>query len=155
MANEDMPQVGDVITSPKFAFGFYNDESRMGTIFVDGETKEMPVGYSRTEEERVTHAAATGKILPKNYEVDLAAYDPGRGDAKFVVVSACMYGGSSSARPGDEYPDGWHIVAHRLDDAGEFESDSEIICFYMTGSFNYMVKLEDVNVVGKMQMRFS
>jgi hypothetical protein len=61
-----------------------------------------------------------------------------------VVEAANTEGGGSGMRPGDSYPDGWHIVARRLEPNGEYNPSGEMISFYMTGHFECMVKPEDV-----------
>jgi len=146
---EQMPQTGDVIVSPKFAYGYYKSEEDKNTIIVDGKTIEHPVTSRIGEDERVKIAAETGKAPPRNKVTQLGAYDHSRASAKFVVESAKMDGGDTGGR--DDYPDGWHVKARRLGENGSYDPDGKMIQFYMSGSFTYMVELEDVEIVGKMK----
>jgi hypothetical protein len=52
----------------------------------------------------------------------------------------------------DDYPDGWHIRAKRLDEKGKFDPKGEEIVFYMTGSFIDMIPPEEVSIVGHLAM---
>lgn len=135
MAKEKMPEVGDVITSPKFAFGYYKKEGNKEVIIVDGKTKKYPVRFMK-------------KIL------ELGAHDPSRATAKFVVETAKTQGGGNGHGPHDTYPDGWYIRARRLNEKGTYNPKGEVICFYMSGCFTCVVEPRDVKIVGKMQMRF-
>lgn len=146
-----LAKVGDVIISPKFAFGRYSDEDK-DFVIVDGKTRKYPVMYHLTEDERVAIAAKSGKIPPKSRTVELGAYDPSRAIAKFVVEKAVMEGGGRGQN--DYICDGWHVLARRLNEDGSYDSKGEAIGFYMTGDFSNMVEPEDVKVVGKMQKRF-
>ncbi len=148
------PIKGDIITSPKFAYGYYTGEEKvpLKIITVDGSTSTHSVGYTVSEEERVAIVAKSGTIPPKLRTVELGAHDKSRGSAKFVVEEARMEGGSDSPR--DPWPDGWHITARRLSPEGKYDSSGEIIDFYMSGCFNCMVDAKDIKVVGKMKMRF-
>jgi hypothetical protein len=78
--------------------------------------------------------------------------DPTRAKAKFVVERAELEGGGTAHGPYDVYPDGWHITARRLFKNGKYNPKGEVIDFYMTGCFNYMI--EKVKIVDKMQMCF-
>lgn len=149
MTTKNLPNMGDIITSPKFAFGYYDDEDKK-FITVDGTTTERPVTYFVGEDGRVALAAQSGKIPPKKRTVELGANDPSRATAKFVVETANMQGGSHGF--GDDYPDGWHVRARRLSEDGSYDPKGEVIRFYMSGGFTCVVN--DVKIVGKMQMRF-
>jgi len=151
--SKDLPNIGDIITSEKFAFGYYEGEDK-GLITIDGTTTKRLVTFYVKEEERVTTAAKSGKVPPKTRTENLGAYDQGRGKSKFVVESANMQGGGTGHGPGDTYPDGWHVQARRLDENGTYDPNGEVICFYMSGCFTCMVDPINVKVVGKMQMRF-
>ncbi len=151
--SNNLPNIGDIITSEKFAFGYYENEDK-ALITIDGTTTKRPVTSFVSEEERVATAAKSGKIPSKTKTVDLGAYDQGRAKAKFVVESANMQGGGTGHGPGDVYPDGWHVRARQLDDKGAYDPNGEVIQFYMSGCFTCMVDPNDVKVVGEMQMRF-
>ncbi len=152
MPTKKLPNTGDVITSSKFAFGYYERKGK-NLVTVDGETTKYPVEYYVSEDRRVAAAAKSGKVPPKTRTVELGAYDSSRAKAKFVVETARMQGGGIVS-PGDGYPDGWHVQARRLNDDGTYNPRGEVIQFYMSGCFTYMVEPKDVKVVGKMQMRF-
>ncbi|MCK4799700.1 hypothetical protein KAS31_01865 [Candidatus Parcubacteria bacterium] len=145
---EQMPQTGDVIVSPKFAYGYYKSEEDKNIIIVDGKTIEHPVTSRIGEDERVKIAAETGKAPPRNKITELGAYDHSRASAKFVVESAKMQGGDTGR---DAYPDGWHVKARRLAENDSYDPNGELIKFYMSGCFTYMVELEDVEIVSKMK----
>lgn len=154
MTAKNLPNVGDVITSPNFAYGYYEDAERKFVV-VDGRTKTRPVMSHVGEDERVAAAAESGTAPPKMRTTELSAYDPSRSTAKFIVEAAAMEGGGSGGHgPGDDYPDGWHVKARRLNQDGSYDPDGEVIGFYMTGHFNCMINPKEVQVVGKMQMRF-
>ena len=153
MATKNLPNVGDIITSPKFAYGYYGREDKQ-LITVDGTTTKHPVTFHVNEDERVAAAAKSGKVPSKTRIVELGAHDPSRAKAKFVVEVANIQGGGTGHGSGDVYPDGWHVQARRLNDDGTYNPNGEIIRFYMSGCFTCMVKPKDVQVVGKMQMRF-
>lgn len=142
---EQMPQIGDIIISPKFAFGYYDSEN---VIAVDGKTREHQDTSRIGEDERVEIAARTGKISPKTRTIELGAFDESRASAKFVVESAKMQGGDTGR---DEYPDGWHVRARRLNEDDFYNPDGELIQFYMSGCFTYMIEPKDVEIVGKME----
>ncbi|NTW14568.1 MAG: hypothetical protein HGA31_06115 [Candidatus Moranbacteria bacterium] len=147
MLVNNLPQFGDVITSMKFAFGYYNGESKE-FIKVNGMTRKYPFKFRLSEDERVTIAAETGQIPPKERIVELGAYDESRGEAEFVVERANMTGGQSGQ---EYYPDGWYVVARRLGINRVYDPDGEQICFFMTGHFDYKVGPGDVHIVGKME----
>lgn len=146
---EQRPMIGDIITSEKFAFGykFHQDDK---TITIDGKTTQHPIEITIGEDERVALAASTGKIPPKTKTIDLGGHDPSRATAKFVVISARMQGGSSK----QNHPDGWYVLASRLDADGNYSSEGETIEFYTSGFFTCKVAEEDIQLTGKMEMSF-
>lgn len=155
MTAKNLPKMGDIITSPKFAFGYYNNEDKK-LIVIDGKTEKHPVTVRcyESEDERVAAAAKSGKIPPKTRTVELGAYDSSRATAKFVVEVADMRGGGTGHGPGDIFPDGWYVRARRLNKDESYNPKGEVIYFYMSGCFTCMVEQKDVQVVGKMQMQF-
>ncbi len=153
MKAKNLPDKGDIIVSSKFVFGYYNDEDKK-FITVDGTTKKYPVTSYVDEDERLAVAAKSGRVPSKMRTVELGAYDSSRATAKFVVEEANMQGGGTGHGPGDIYPDGWHVQARRLNKDGSYNPKGEVICFYMSGCFTCMVEPKDLQVVGKMQMRF-
>jgi len=155
MKKAKLVSVGDVIKSEKFAYGTYEHEikkKRDGTsrlaldkklIKVDGGTKSSLVGFVR-EYKR------SGESVSE--ECDVGAYNSGRGNAYFVVEAARYQGGGSGGGVNDVYPDGWHVEARRLNTSQKYDPNGEVISFYQTGFFNYMVK--DPEIVEKMKINF-
>lgn len=147
----DKVQVGDIITSPHFAFGYlnydYENNKPKNIIYVDGYTKHTR-NVVATPRGKHRYNPETGEEYTK--EVDLGRYDPSRGKAKFVVESAVMCGGGYGHGPNDYYPDGWGVTARRLNDDGSYNPDGELISFYQGGCFNTTLK-EPLEVVGKMK----
>ena len=141
-------EAGDIITSPEFAFGeygvFYDDDKHLRldkyNISVDGHTRTLEVQYSNPEIPR-------GKP-DELITIDIAAYDPSRGTAKFLVEEAYLGGGSGPCRH-DPYPDGWNVKARRLSDDASYDPKGKLIDFYQSGSFTN--KVREVTVVGKME----
>ncbi len=134
-----MPVVGDIISSPEFAFGTrkYSSLPCDGSpIEVGGNSKTHIVSQSYTDEERLEHAVKTGEILPKWHDVDYGAYNESRGIAKFVVVRAEMEGGSSGGIGRfDDYPDELHVTAQQLNDQEKYDPNGEVIEFYYPRGF--------------------
>jgi hypothetical protein len=143
--------VGDVFRSPKLAFGRKDSGD---SISIDGHTTTCPVTHFYSEDERVAMAAETGQTPPKMYTTDEAAYDPDRGSALFVVISARMGGGGTGMGPYDVYPDGWSVAAQRLDAEGKYDRTGEVVRFYQSGCFNCMVEPGDIEFVRKMEATF-
>lgn len=146
--NKTLPKVGDVIISEKFAFGYYSTEEQL-FVNVDGQTKKHTLEVSIDEEERVENAAKTGAVPSKKRVVEMGAYAPSRGSAKFVVEAANFQGGC-----GVYSSDGWHIVARRLDRDGKYNPTGELIKCYVTGFFTNKVEEKDIKIIGKMKMIF-
>lgn len=144
----NLPDAGDVIMSPKFAFGYYETDRKI--IYIDGVTKKYMLESNISEKDRVAMAAKSGKIPPKVRVEDYGAYDESRAQAKFVVENAAMEGGE---RGRDYYPDGWRIVARRLKGDGTYDPKGEVISFYMSGSFSCKLEPGDVQIVEKKQMQ--
>lgn len=151
MANMTLEaKLGDIIRSEKFAYGCYetefNNEGYLqmvkGIIDVDGSTREQIASYIDPES-KVRH--------PSYKSIDIAAYDPSRGNALFVVEEARMEGGGT-AMFNDYYPDGWHVKARRLDSNRDYEPNGELIRFYQSGCFT--TNIGDVELVEKMRMAF-
>lgn len=148
-----LPEAGDVITSQKFAYGYYECENRTGIITIDGKTTTLPRQIPVSEETRVAMAARTHAIPPKHIGIDLGAYDADRGRAYFIVEEARLSGGGDDGR-GCNYPDGWHITARRLTPGSSYDPEGEVIQFYMTGDFCCKVMLSDVRIAGKMKKHY-
>lgn len=80
------------------------------------------------------------------------AFDETRPSATFVVTRAEAAGGGTGHGPHDIYPDGWEVVAKRLNADGSYNPDGERILFYQTGQLGQSFTcLADAEVVGKMR----
>jgi TnpA family transposase len=153
MKGKNLPKNGDVITSRKFAFGYYEDKKE-NIVTIDGKTRKRPVISYMDEDARLAVAAKTGKIPPETITEELGAYDASRITAKFVVEEAKLQGGGTAHGPGDIYPNGWYVRARRLNKDKSYNPKGEVICFYMSGCFTCIVELKDLQVIGKMRMKF-
>ncbi len=81
------------------------------------------------------------------------AFDETRPGATFVVIRAEAAGGGTGHGPNDVYPDGWEIIAQRLNADGSYDPDGERILFYQTGQLGshcYTCQA-DAEVIGKMR----
>lgn len=145
---KNLPDFGDVITSSKFAYGYYDTNREIVTV--DGITTTHPVTSRVSEDERVAEAARSGKIPPVEITVEFGTFDLSRGEAKFVVEEAKEpeYG------IGDAYKDDWHVRARRLYENGTYNPEGEIIQFSMSQGVHRKIGLNDVMIVGKMRMIF-
>lgn len=153
MEKRNLPNVGDVITSTKFALGYYDDKNKK-IIIVDGNIKTYPRRFSSNKDVWAVFATKSGKI-PNNVRTEeLCAYDPSRATARFVVEVAEIRGGSTGHWSDEIYPDGWCIIARRLRKNGNYNPKGETVGFYMTGCFPCMVAPRDVKIIGKKKMRF-
>ena len=151
-----LPNLGDVISSAKFAFGYhpYSGQRRnKKIILVDGKTEKYPIEMTVSEESRLRTTAKIGKIPPRTVTLELGAHDPSRATAKFVVEKANMEGGGTGHGAGDVYPDGWHVEARRLNEDGTYNPKGEVILFYMSGCFTNTVEMKDIQIVSKMDVR--
>lgn len=145
---EELPQVGDVIVSPKFAYGFYYEKEDK-TAHVDGRTTTRIVRNIFTEEERLQMTKETGNIPPKYRDEELGAYDSSRTAAKFVVEEArYTKGGNIHNNADSSFPSGWYVQARRLAEDDKYNPNGEIIEFVMRWDG---IDTEDVQVVGKMK----
>src|SRR5688572_19599929 len=118
----NFPQIGDVITSPDFAYGWWNN-ARRERIRVDGKTTGYTDQSSISEDLRVQAAALTGDVPPKYVTRELGVFDPSRGTAEFVVEQTNNQDGSTGGgmNQHDDYPGGWHILARRMKENGEYD----------------------------------
>jgi hypothetical protein len=157
MAKLRLPQVGDVIVSKRFAYGYREKEGSPINVGIDAPGNHV-VHYPLSVEKQVALAAKTGQIPPKEVVIDHGVTDLSRGEAKFVVTRAVSQGGGPVSGGGGEevpYPDGWHITAKRLTKDGKFNPKGESIVFYMTGCFIDMIPPEDIKIVGHLKPSFT
>lgn len=88
--------LGDIIRSEKFAFGYYDQqEDKKGyfvpaidQITVDGETEEYKVKFRKP--------GTPWDKTPEYETVNLSAYDKSRGKSLFVVEKAQLQGGEQA-----------------------------------------------------------
>lgn len=156
MSNSTL-KVGDIISSPEFAFGRrdYVSSGKKAIINVGGKDKNHIVTEINDEETRVEHAAQTGVILPKHHRVNYGAYDRSRGQAKFVIERAEMEGGSTGGGMNghDDWPDALHVIARRLMPDGRYSPSGELIKFvYDTNC--YINAIAHVTIHGNMNISF-
>lgn len=90
-----------------------------------------------------------GKKWYSNCERELTKKQAG----EYIVISTAMTGGGCGHGPHDVYPDGWKVVARRLNADGTFHPKGKKVSFYQSGAFTCMIK--KVLVVRKMQMTFT
>jgi hypothetical protein len=138
-------EVGDVITCPKFQFGYWDERQGRKAIFINED--KINQGYTQFigEEERVKIAQQTGKTPPKTRHVDRGANSPKRATAKFVVETAQV-----------EYQDHQFlsVFARRLNINGKYDQKGELIHFCIQGPYTHNVPIGEITKVGKMQMMF-
>lgn len=148
MPKNRLPSYGDVIISKRFQFGRLGFDGKPPIEVGQKDAKYM-IGRRLTDEEITEEVLRTKKMPnPLWRDFDLGVPDPSRGTAKFLVTESNMQGGGGR----DDYPDGWHIVAKRLDEKGKFDPKGEEIAFYMTGCFIDMIPPEEVSIVGHLAM---
>lgn len=152
MDRTNKANLGDVIRSEQFAFGYYASQRnsdgnlvpKTDVITVDGKTREHPVQFRRS---------GTAQDQKTEFEtVELGAYDESRGLAQFVVENAQMQGGGTGHGPGDVFPDGWYVQARKLDETGSYNPNGELVQFYQSGCFTGLIP--EVELVGKMKRIF-
>ena len=132
MTNERLVEVGDIIQSKKFTYG-------------DSETKrDQKISSNQTALWHNGIVTIYGES--EAYRTNINAYDKDRAKAHFVVEEA-KYDGGSTGR--DPYPDGWHVLARKLNKDDQYNPNGELIEFYQTGCFNCMVK--NPKIIGKMK----
>lgn len=148
-----LPSFGDVITSKRFRYGHIGYDGKP-PIQVGQNSPEHIVGVYLTDDEIVAEVKKTGRMPSKSKNIDFGVPDVSRNTAEFVVINNAMQGGGTGMGPHDVFPDGWHVVAKRLDKDGKWNPDGEEIAFYMTGCFTDMIPPEEVTIVRHMAMRF-
>jgi hypothetical protein len=67
--------------------------------------------------------------------------DPERGKARFEVIDAGYGGGGYGHGEHDVYPDGWQVLARRLD------GPAELIEFYQSGAFRNLITPDDTHIL--------
>lgn len=157
MATTSKPlEVGHVITSPDFAFGWWKNILKE-RILVDGVTTSQTAEYGIDDNLRTQAAAITGDVPPKRVSVELGAHDVSRGSAEFVVERSEFEGGSSGGGMNghDDRPDVWHIFARRLTPDGKFDPSGEIIEFYLDTGYSCHVPIDHITINRKMAMQFA
>ncbi|MBP7005505.1 hypothetical protein KBB27_00055 [Patescibacteria group bacterium] len=144
---EDLPQVGDIISSKQFAKGAWSKVSAngpTGTIQINSRVQSR--SYELTVEDRLCIAAATGDRDPPTWiSPNVVADDPTRATARFLVVLAWRDGGY------DHYPTTWRIVARRLDDSNNIVEGPAIeLCVDDGNVFSWFVPPTEIFYYGTM-----
>ncbi|MCF6276637.1 MAG: hypothetical protein L3J07_02185 [Candidatus Magasanikbacteria bacterium] len=156
MSRVNWPNEGDVIKSPKFAYGKYDmdDVHDKKCARIDGKTETCLVSSRISEKDRIAIAVKTGKMPPKEETIDYTAYDTSRATAKFVVEKAEMSGGSTGFRLNEYHPDEWCVHARRLNEDNSYNEDGELIRFYVSNSSSSNIREVEIESVGKMKRQF-
>lgn len=140
-------QVGDVIESEKFAYG-YRDSEGSANIFADGQTTHHIVWrIPRDGQHRGVLTAETNYAWQEYEAVDLGAYDLKRASARFVVEESRP---ATVPGPQDERVFEFFVRARRLDGSGKYDPRGECIQFFTTGTL-CMIDPADIRVVVKMR----
>lgn len=132
--------VGDVFQCSLFADGVYQTEFQDGKLVV---LKERVLWGKRITQTRwqETERRDDGWERKVDRTTDIDAHDPGRGQARFTVISAHMGGGGTGHGPGDVYPDGWLVEAERLD------GPREVVKLSQSGCFNDVIDAKDIEIL--------
>lgn len=158
MTKDTLPQVNDVIRSIRFVYGERDLFGRNNRITVGRDEPKCIVRRHLSDEE-ISEINLRTKKMPKGealwIDEDLGSADLTRAKAEFVVIEARAQGGGPDPYGGVPYPDGWHVVAKRLDEGRKWNPDGEEIEFYMTGCFLNMIPARSVKIVGKLKMGFA
>lgn len=152
------PSFGDVITSKRFRYGHLNYDGKPPIQVGQDTAKHLVTSYLSDDQIVEIEKIVKGKLTERKLTLDFGVPDYTRGTAEFVVINNKMQGGGQGMGVmfghADEYPDGWHIVAKRLDKDGNWDENGEEIAFYMTGCFIDMILPEEVTIVRHMAMHF-
>ncbi len=153
MPNKTWPLVGDVIRSKRFVNGYH----------FGGEQKRVVVGASSSTllvEREMSDGELTEYILKnrqmpasKRLIVDVGNSDDSRSVSDFVVIEVLLQDGRV-ARKFYDSTEGWRVVAKKLDSGMIWNDSGEEIEFEMTGGFVDNIPPEDIEIVGKMKMKF-
>lgn len=82
-------------------------------------------------------------------------FESGQIKGRYLVTKTRLDGGSrGSLNPNNDYPDGHHVFAQRLDAKGQLE-ERAVIEFYQSGCFNCMVLPSEIQAVGRMTKNVS
>lgn len=147
-------KIGDVFGSPLLAHGYRDYNDRTPIITIDGRPEAHVITMIRSETERIEHAAQTGEILPRYYEVEYAAHDPVRALAHFVVTrTEHPYGHRGSGGMSEGSPEEHIVWAQRLAEDETFDPEGEQIKFNQMG-WGHNITPEDVVILRMMQQRF-
>lgn len=146
-----LAQVGDVITSKKFAYGCRDISDKSKVISIGLSITVIPRPMTKQE---IADYVLKNHRYPSNdtIDVDYRADDITRSYAKFVVVQA-GYAGGGGAQGGETYDNEWQVFAQKLLPNGTYDPDGEIIVFFMTGSYEGTVDPKDITFVGHMQRK--
>lgn len=153
--------VGDLIMSKEFAYGYYDyyyDSRRQilvpkkSIINVDGRTKTHPLKYESGIRDVRLNQSKWRRIKPEYDTTDLGAYDTSRGYARFAVIGAHWQGGGPGYGGYDWADHGWYVTARRLHKNGNYNPRGEQIQFYQCGYFPNVISR--VELVGRMEQVF-
>lgn len=151
---DDLPQVGDIISSEQFAKGAWSETSARGP---GGRVRinQLPrtQEHKLTEREHRVKAIETGDPDCSGYALfDMGADDPARATTRFVVTFARLAGGITAEPWIDSQPDGWCVIARPLaDDNNLVRGDMPAIEFFVTEKkwYNHFVPPQDIVCHGR------
>ncbi len=143
--NDGLPDVGDVITSSKFAFGQKSENGKFIKII---NVSECPRYYVALEDPDGSRKEKS--FLGAVQGID--AFDKSREYAEFVVESA-RWADNPLTRGTTACAGRWYISARRLNQEGTDNTNDERIAFFMCGLLDENVlEVKDIKIIGKMQL---
>lgn len=131
-SDDDMPQVGHIISSKEFARGSYNCATIRGK-----PAGKIEINSPNTTRNIALHGPVMMLVIqdtgnpnhPDDLDVDVRCNDPSRGEARYIVISAQKTGGFDASFITD-HPHGWRVTARRLTPEGIVDMNAPVIEFY-------------------------
>lgn len=137
----------DKITNSKITVGDIREvQGEYGKSAVIKEILRLTKGYSCFNAVSFDEQKLKESIKIKEFKSN--RFDTNKFIGEYVVTSAGMGGGSSGY---DSYPDGWHIIAKKLNN-GKFDKNGLEVSFYQSGCFTVVNK--NIPVIRKMKNTF-
>jgi len=147
-----LPQIGDVVKSAKFAFGYLRaiDDP---VILIDSENKyHYNIHYLSRDEMRKIVIRTGNHQPPNRRRIYMGRIDKTLATAEFVVEDAEVQSGR-----GDVFPpilDGWRGRARRLNSDGTYNPDGEQIRFWLAGDYPGTLQLSEIQIIRHMRPWF-
>lgn len=153
MTSTLLPNVGDKISSPQFAYGYKIETLLFGepcsAIHVDGVTKNMVATESYSEEARIAFALKYRTPPPKDHQVDFGNYSADRGSDVFVVEKTEMINTDIHG----SHPPELQVYARKIFPSGLYDPKGELIVFHC-GADHSSIKVKNISFHGHMQRVF-